>query len=401
MSAELLRFLHASDFRLEQPISGLGEAPNSLRKLLIEAPFASAQRVFDAALAEGVRFVVLSGNLLDLHACEPRSITFLLEQFERLAQHQIDVYWAGGPSDSPANWPAAVSLPTNVHCFGMNTLEECLIEIEGGATASIIGVSQSAKGERGSHQWSSQSESLLTIAVANGTFDATQLANVDVDYWALGGKPNYDVVCPRDPTAVYAGSPQGRCPQDTGEHGCRIVQVLESGEYSTRVVATESARFRQIQMRSPKDVSREKLEDLLGEQLLNLASEAIECVTLVSVVVESGTGPGNDKLSRQLANWARKEFGGSATELFVCDVRFQSPKDYPTSWREEDSILGDFLRTVPEDGGQGEIDFARYLPTGVGEAVRKLVDTRGVDAEPFTREAAKLGVDLLRGEDAA
>ena len=79
-----LRFLHAADFHLDQPLIGLGDVPEHLVQLMIDAPYLAAQRVFEAAMAENVAFVVLSGNLLDLSNPEPRALQFLIDRFGEL-----------------------------------------------------------------------------------------------------------------------------------------------------------------------------------------------------------------------------------------------------------------------------------------------------------------------------
>src|SRR5438270_10643006 len=101
MSGQHFRFLHAGGFALDQPLAGLAEFPDPLVELAIDAPYLAAQRVFDCALEERVDFVVLSGDVADLAQPSPRSISFLVESFERLADQKIAVYWAGGRLDPP------------------------------------------------------------------------------------------------------------------------------------------------------------------------------------------------------------------------------------------------------------------------------------------------------------
>src|SRR5437899_1869392 len=113
MSHRAFRFLHASDFRLDAVPRGLTEVPDHLRDAFLDAPYSAARRVFDAALAERVAFVVLAGNILQPDLAGPRGTAFLLEQFGRLAEAETDVYWAGGESDRPEAWPAAFPLPGN------------------------------------------------------------------------------------------------------------------------------------------------------------------------------------------------------------------------------------------------------------------------------------------------
>ena len=84
---------------------------------------------------------------------------------------------------------------------------------------------------------------------------------------------------------------------------CQIVQILESGEVKTRFVETDSARWRHLSVRAPKDATKEKLENLLGDQLLNVAAEAGDRLLLVTVDIQCGSGPGNSKLARTDMGW--------------------------------------------------------------------------------------------------
>jgi DNA repair exonuclease SbcCD nuclease subunit len=141
MSGELIRFLHASDFHLEQPLYGMSAVPDHLRSLMVDAPYQAATRVFDSAILEHVDFVLLSGDIADLGAAGPRAIAFLLEQFERLREKDIAVYWAGGKIDEPESWPNAVPLPDNVHYFAAGRTEELLYYRSEQSHAAILGTS--------------------------------------------------------------------------------------------------------------------------------------------------------------------------------------------------------------------------------------------------------------------
>src|SRR5688572_5668164 len=135
----LVRFLHASDFHLEAPPHGIVELPAALRDVLLEAPYQAAQRVFDAAVSEHVDFVILSGDVLDVHLAGPRGTAFLVEQFERLEGQGIAAYWAAGKADEQAHWPAAVKLPSSVQVFPSFKNEEVSHFRGDRALANLIG----------------------------------------------------------------------------------------------------------------------------------------------------------------------------------------------------------------------------------------------------------------------
>ena len=121
--------LHASDLHLERVPSGLAEIPDHLRPQLIDASYAAAQRVFDAAVSERVDALILAGDVVDLSQAGLRAIVFLREQFERVGAEGIKVFWAGGRVDPPHAWPKVSPLPANVHVFPTDHVES--FEIRG------------------------------------------------------------------------------------------------------------------------------------------------------------------------------------------------------------------------------------------------------------------------------
>ena len=96
------RFLHASDFHLEQPLGGLSQVPDHLRDVLIDAPYIAAERVFETALSEDVDFVILAGDVLHPQRSGPRCIELLRRHLLRLAERNISVYWG----EHACNWDA-------------------------------------------------------------------------------------------------------------------------------------------------------------------------------------------------------------------------------------------------------------------------------------------------------
>src|SRR5690606_6948740 len=117
MSQAPLRFVHAGDLHLERPLTGVSEIPAHLREAFLEAPYLAAEQIFETALTEGADALLLSGDVVHLDKAGPRAIVFLLEQFRRLADHNIAVYWAGGQVDPVDAWPVTATLPPNVHRF--------------------------------------------------------------------------------------------------------------------------------------------------------------------------------------------------------------------------------------------------------------------------------------------
>ena len=136
-----LRLVHTSDLHLERPLYGLADIPDHLRELLIEAPYHAAEQVFETALAEDVDGVLLAGDVLHVDRAGPPAIVLLLDQFARLGERNIPIYWAGGMVDAPDTWPRSVTLPKNVHVFPVGHVESFDLARAGETIARVQGTS--------------------------------------------------------------------------------------------------------------------------------------------------------------------------------------------------------------------------------------------------------------------
>ena len=125
-------------FHLDQSISGLIELPSHLIQVLANAPYDAASKVFDLAIAERVDFVLLSGDLFDFESGNARAAAFLLSQFQRLAEKEIQVYWCAGECDQPDRWPSSIELPENVVTFSSSIVEQLDHRRDGETVARIM-----------------------------------------------------------------------------------------------------------------------------------------------------------------------------------------------------------------------------------------------------------------------
>jgi len=418
------RFLHASDFHLEQPAVGLSEIPDQLTELLMDAPYQAAKTVFDVAWNEDVDFVILSGNMLDCRLTGPRGPLFLVEQFERLAERNIRVYWSGGISDPPSRWPDAFGAPENVVRFsdeqGMATTHYAE---DGRPLAKILGINASSGHEIDINRFSLRDEAdaldepLYRIATAWGEADTTELLKRDVDYWALGGRRQRSTptIPPGFSSVIHwPGSPQGRRPEEVGPFSCSLVHVDGA---SARISNLPCCAYEWSIERIALD------EKSTRDDLFLTAAERIETLaqtpgrtseTLVTWEVE-----GSGSLLREIA---RRDTDGDqdrAVSGILRDLRDEGAKREPSIWSiairaaapdvlsgayyKQQSILGDYLRTISHyqmnSGETIELDsfLAGHPMANELENVLRLepLSVR----EEVLREAALLGLDLLGGTD--
>jgi exonuclease SbcD len=397
-----LRLVHASDFHLELPLHGLAEIPDHLRELLIEAPYHAAEQVFETALAEDVDAVLLAGDVLHVDRAGPPAIVLLLDQFARLGERGIPIYWAGGTVDLPDTWPRSVALPENVHVFPVGRVELLDLVRSGEIIARVQGTSCRENGEVETKGFHRDAHGLFTIGVAHGTSDSAGHEGDRVHYMALGGQHQQQTVDEQPGIAHYCGTPQGRRPSETGPHGCTVVTVDDTQRAKTRFVATDTVRWIDQTLEVTATTKSEQLHDRMVERLEKLQAQHPGVDLFVSWNIR-GAGPlvnqlrpGN--LADELLVDLRRQFGERSPVAWSVSITCDSPLSVPAEWYDQETCLGDFLRAVREfELQETSFDLRPFLPENVRdeflESIAR-VETADERNELLCR-ASKLGVDLL------
>jgi len=407
MSNWPFRFVHAADFHLETPPFGVEEVPEHLMELFLEAAYWSAQHVFETALAEQVDFLVLSGDLLESRHTGPRGPLFLLEQFERLGERNIAVYWAGGRIDPPEAWPPSILLPENVHVFPADAPEQYVHRRDDTPVARLVGVSRPGAGPIRPKQFDPEHPGLFSIAVAHGRAELESLKASRIDYWALGGRQARRTLCESMPVVHDPGSPQGRDPERTGPHGCTLVQVDLQRDVQMTLVPTDVIRWETQRVVLDGESRREALEQEMAQRIESLRQNTPQTDLLVSWQIV-GTGALVDQLrhgtlSAELLRQLRDRFGQGPPAAWSVAISVEPPAQYPSEWYEEDSIRGEFLRQVQqhEQDVDQSLGLETFLPKGAadGPVGRLVLNPPEAARDQLLREAAMLGVDLLEGEE--
>lgn len=407
MSIRPFRFIHAGDLHLERPLMGVAEVPDHLREIFLESPFTAAKAAFDAALAEDADFMVLTGGIFNTSEMGPRGAIFLAEQFVRLAKRGIEVFWAGSMIDPPESWPATVKLPQNVRFFPRGRVDGMLVQREDGPLARVVGVSCESN-----HQWrpddfAPDPVGQYTVAVAHGEADPETLRASGINYWALGGK--HDRSTPLTGTSLvhYCGTTQGRCPEESGVHGCTLVQVDAQGQTRTSLIPTDSVRWSGERIAVEQSILLEELEERLRERLQALRETMPSVALLISWTI-AGQGPLLDQLRRgktaaDLLERLRGDFGFGKPAAWSVVMDVEAAETLPPEWYEQETIRGDFLRAVRmfQMNGAEPLGLDEYLAEADrdGELAAAVAFPNEVAREKMLREAAALGVDLLTGEE--
>lgn len=412
MSHSSFRFLHASDLHLERPLGGTADAPEALRPLCLEAPYRAAERMFAAALQEKVEFVLLAGDVLQPALCGPRGVAFLLDQFQRLADAGIRVYWAGGQVDPPAAWPKELPLPSNVRVFPQGRTEAIVHERGGVPLCNILGAGSTSK-RINPGDFRLAGNGRLNIAVAHGQAELAALKEEPISYWALGGKHSSATHTGRR-MVHYPGTTQGRNPHETGAHGCTVVEVDAEGRFHIHRRMCDVARWQTLEIRVDEHTRRDQLEELLREQMSELLAREAGCELLITWnIVGSGplwTALRRGSLATEIVSTLQRQFLARrdrkplelSTESLVWTVGLmaQPPAYHADAVVDQETLLGDFLRLVRQHQADDKLplDLESLLECSPQEAPRsmwKLSDP--ATRQEVLRDAAALGVEVLEG----
>jgi hypothetical protein len=243
---------------------------------------------------------------------------------------------------------------------------------------------------------------LFTIGVAYGTDDSPGHEGDRVHYMALGGRHRSETVDHEPGIAHYCGTPQGRGPNETGPHGCTLVTVDEKGRAATKFVATDAIRWCRESVEVTVSTRSEQLHDRLVERLEKLQANEPGVDHLVSWEIR-GAGPLINRLrpgglADELLVDLRRKFGERHPSAWSVSLECSAPPSVPAEWYDQETVLGDWLRTVREfeRGESLPLDLRQFLPEDMaGDPLAAIADVGEEERRELVCSAAKLGIDLL------
>jgi DNA repair protein SbcD/Mre11 len=405
MSNWPFRFIHASDFHLELPLGGVSDVPEHLRDLFMDAPYAAARQVFESALLEEAGFVILSGDILHPLYAGPRGEIFLFEQFTRLAERDISVYWVGGTVDQPDQWLSSFTLHDNVHVFPCGRVDEFIHEHNGTHVARIMGTSLDKQRSIRAGDFHPDPSGLFTIAAAYGTADMSALQSRGVNYWALGGRHQRATPTSVPQVIHYSGTPQGRRPEEIGVHGCTLVQVDESRHIRTSLIPTDSVRWFNERIVVDKETTQNDLEMRMHERIHSLRESAPKSTLLITWTIAGGgllvKQMQCGRMATDFLDLMRTESGYASPAAWSLSIEVEPADRMPEEWYEQETIRGDFLREIRRlQMNQDEpLEFETYIAEShKAGSLGSMVQLADKDARGrVLNEVAVLGATLLGG----
>lgn len=411
MASQSIRFLHSGGFNLHAVFQGIHETPEHLLELLVHAPYRAAEQVIQAALREEVDFVVLSGDLLDAASGGPRAVAFLLKQFDLLRDNNIPVFWSASKLDLSSDWLKYIELPSNVHLFDRELAEQHPLNLDDRPSVMVHGRSWNPQRSLRASEFVPHSGEETHVAVLYAPADLEGAATSSINYWASGGVSGSSTTTFGKQVLHSAGWPQGLLPSQSGAHGCTLVNIDDAGDVRMRRIETDIVRWADERLTVTEGASLGDVRNMLRQRIQKLITDAGRHVVVKwtlcgeswfdNLLMDQGN---RDDVLR----WLREEFGHGTQPAWSVSLEIEPPGRFRDEWTDEDSILGDYLRTVKEfmdeeDGPAKDRPLTldttaayRQLPNELAESM-SLSDA--ASRASVLREAGLLGVDLLRGDE--
>jgi len=403
---EKIKFIHSSDFHLDEPIKGLQQLPQPLLETLADAPYLAAESVFDKAIQEKVSFILLSGGLCNLERLSARAVAFLINQFQRLDQNDILVYWCGAKQDAADQWPGAVQLPSNVIQFHARSVEYEDFKKDGKSLARIIGAGSNSK-PAASDLLGGVVDGVFNIVLANADSGISAFDSDSIAYWALGGRPIALTEELENSVIVYPGTPQSREFHSGTTSGFKLVELHETRMTNVRTIRSDRVQWCSQVTEIPIQSSLDDTKSQFGELALQLADEHPEQTVLCRwQFVESGGKSGSSGFGiewrESLLDWLRTEFSESGNGLWSISLEEKSVTDLPSRWYEEETLLGEYLRAIGRYQSDHELrlNLQNYLEDDVPQwETAGLAMVNEQQRVEILSKASLLGVDCLGGHD--
>lgn len=249
----MIKLLHTADLHLNSPLKSLALKDERLRDLVQTASRTALERIVQIAIDEGVRAVLIAGDLFDGRERSAKTATFLIHQFERLKAAGIAVFYIKGNHDAENPVSGAFALPDNVHVFDGRGGKVQL----GDEDVWIHGVSFHKRHAPDSllPKYPAPVVGAVNIGIMHTSLagasghdvyapcSVAELSAHGYDYWALG-HVHKRMVHSDAPWIVMPGMPQGR---DIGEAGLKSISLItidDSRSLSVDEVVVAAVEFR-------------------------------------------------------------------------------------------------------------------------------------------------------------
>lgn len=279
-----MKILHTADLHLASPLASL--LPPDKREVRLRELNDVFFSLVHTAREEGVRAVLLCGDIFDSEAVTELRISDFLSEIK--SNPRIDFFYVSGNHEKSILKNRV--LPTNLHIFcdkfKTHTIEDVTFT---GSSRIYPGMFEALD-----LPISKKNILLLHGSAAVGASAEIPLPSAKgkhIDYLALGHYHSYTVL-PIDArgVAVYAGVPEGRGFDETGEKGCILIDTA-SGRAEHRFLRTAKRCLREVCLDLSDLSDTAEIERLAAERLAALPQNDLVRLTLTGETAEGLSPP--------------------------------------------------------------------------------------------------------------
>ena len=282
-----VRFVHAADLHLDAPFAGVSADDARVGGALADATYAAFERVIDVCIERGAQFLVIAGDAYNSADASLKAQLRFRAGMERLSAAGIEAFIVHGNHDPASGYSAKLEMSESVHVFPADCVGRFEVLRDDEVIAAVYGRSFAKSVELDNFAIGYVRDVSDPVAVGvlhanvggNPDYDPYAPASLEnlraarMDYWALGHIHKQEFLS-RDPWIVYAGSPQGLNPKETGPHGCLVVEVTAGGAVSVEHVETAPVVWAQLDCDVSAVQSIDQLATVLGEACDALREQA-------------------------------------------------------------------------------------------------------------------------------
>ena len=374
-------FLHAADLHLGSPLSGLAARDPEIALRLASAGRRAFEDLVGLAIARGVAFVIVAGDVYDGDWADNTIGLFFARQVARLDRAGIPVFLVRGNHDAESVITRAVALPASVHTFPSARAD----------TVRLDALKVALHGRSFPNRAVPENLALTYPAALPGWFNigilhtsctghaahetyapcsVADLAARGYAYWALGHIHEYAELA-RDPWIVFPGNIQGRSVRECGPKGAVIVAVADGQVEGVERLVVDRARFHRIAVDLGTAETERAAVAAVEAALKPLAPESEGRLAAVRVQL-TGQTPLHDRLAA--------DRDGLAAEIQAAAHRI-----HEDIWLERLRIA----TTRPQG--------ASPAPMGLAAAIDPAALLAGIDRDPEFRARAEAALAEIAG----
>jgi exonuclease SbcD len=292
-------FIHAADLHLGSPFAGLGLKSGDVALQFAKASRDAFSALVDAALAEAVAFMVISGDVYDADWRDTSIGLFFSRELSRLHRADIPVFLIKGNHDAASEITKSVLLPPNTYEFPAKapaTRENAALKV------AIHGQSfeNRAVPENLARNYPPPRNGWLNIGLLHTSCigspehdsyapcSVEDLARHGYDYWALGHIHQRQILS-RDPWIVFSGNLQGRSIRECGAKGAMIVDVEDGRIAGVRELNVDRARWCALELDATVAMTRDDLGRMIETDMRAHLIEAGDRPLAVRVTITGET----------------------------------------------------------------------------------------------------------------